>query len=562
MSVPRLDLRLAVPAVGCWLITWLGISATRSALVAAILLSIGLLAAAGLALCGHGRQDSGHGRRDSGHGRRDSGHGRRRAGAAAIVLATAGLALGTGVALLVRIDRVDGHPLRQLDGATVTAVVSAVEDPRVGSANPDLVWIRARVHAVDDRVVAPVSVVVFATLGATSSGGSWLDVRVGQRVRALMTVRAGDRGLLAARLTARGPPTRVAAAAGYLRIAESVRRRFRDACAEAVGHREAGLLPGLVVGDTSAGEPTVDDQFRRAGLTHLLAVSGANFALIVGTVVLLIALVGGSVRVTTLGGIAVTVGFAVLVQLSPSVIRAAIMGGIGLMAMALARSRDAMPALSAAVVAALLVWPELAGDAGFAMSVVATGALIAWSPALRDRLVDRGLARGVAEAVAMATVAYVVTAPLIALISGRISLTAIVANVAVAPAIPVVTVLGAAAMVLAGLDIGAATALARLLVTVCEPGLWWILAVARVLGGSWAAIPAAPLWVLLVLALACGARAVRRSRHPTEPGDQYSPTRGLFTLVRVPGRLAAVRRPGLPGGDRAPRPRTDPRGSR
>ena len=47
---------------------------------------------------------------------------------------------------------------------------------------------------------------------------------------------------------------------------------------------EAGLLPGLAIGDTSALTPEVDDDFRAAGLTHLLAVSGANLAILTGAV--------------------------------------------------------------------------------------------------------------------------------------------------------------------------------------------------------------------------------------------------------------------------------------
>ncbi|MFT3900482.1 MAG: ComEC/Rec2 family competence protein [Gordonia sp. (in: high G+C Gram-positive bacteria)] len=547
--MPRLDLRLAIPAIGCWSITWLGISSARGVLVVAILLSLGCVGGGAAALAGCTRCESGH-------GRRESGHGRGMAGAATIVLATAGLTGGAGIALLIRADRVDAHPLRQLAGAAVTAVVSPIEDPKVGSRSPELVWARVRLHAVDGRSVPAATAVLFASNRPGAPSGRWLDLRVGQRARGVVTVRIPEgRGLVVAQLTARGPPTVVAEAPGYLRLAEAVRGRFRAVCADAVGHRAAGLLPGLVVGDTSMGEAEVEDQFRRAGLTHLSAVSGANFALIVGAAVLVFAVVGGSLRTTAIAGLAATIAFAVLTQLSPSVIRAAIMGGIGLLAMAGSRSRDAMPALAAAVALALLVWPELAVDAGFAMSVAATAALIAWSPVLRDRLVGHRWPRGAADAVAMATVAFVVTAPLVALISGRVSLTAVLANIAVAPVIPVVTVLGALALVLAAIDVGAATAMARLLVVACEPGLWWILRVARFLGGRWAAVPAGPLWVLLVIVAAIVGRSVLRRRS----GDKYSPFDGRLVLVRIPRWLAAVRRPDLPGRDRTSRPRNHPR---
>ncbi|HNP58704.1 MAG TPA: ComEC/Rec2 family competence protein [Gordonia sp. (in: high G+C Gram-positive bacteria)] len=498
-GVPVLDLRLACPAAACWSVTWIGLEHSRSALTVTILVAIGLLVSGVLAGVARGWQPPSRGR----------WFGMRTWFGTSLVVATAGLAFGTGVALLVRADRVDAHPLRQLDGGSVAVVLSATEDPRVSGANPDLVWVRARVHAADGRTVTPADVLVFAS----SQSDKWLGLRVGERVRALVTVRVPDgRGLVVAALTARGPPTQISEAPGYLRLAETVRSRFRELCATALGHRKAGLLPGLVVGDTSAGEATVDEQFRRAGLTHLLAVSGANFALIVGMAVLLAGVIGGSVRLTVGAGLLATVGFAVLVQLSPSVIRAAAMGGIGLLAMAASRRRAAMPALAAAVVVALLVWPGLAVDVGFAMSVAATAALIAVSPRLRDRLVDRGMPRGIADAVAMATVAYLVTAPLVAAISGQISVTAVIANLLVAPAVPVATLLGAAAMLLAAPGVPVLSAAAAVLVAACAPALWWILTVARWLGGPWATIPAAPASLLGIGGAVLVVGAVRHRR--------------------------------------------------
>ena len=78
------------------------------------------------------------------------------------------------------------------------------------------------------------------------------------------------------------------------------------------------------------------------------------------------------------------VGFVILVRPSPSVLRAAAMGGLGLLALASGRSRAAVPALASAVVVLILADPGLAGDAGFALSVFATGGLLLLAPAWRD----------------------------------------------------------------------------------------------------------------------------------------------------------------------------------
>ena len=68
------------------------------------------------------------------------------------------------------------------------------------------------------------------------------------------------------------------------------------------------------------------------------------------------------------------VGFVILVRPSPSVLRAAVMGGIGLLALASGRPRAALPALGAAVLGLVLIAPPLAARPGFALSVLATRA--------------------------------------------------------------------------------------------------------------------------------------------------------------------------------------------
>ena len=69
------------------------------------------------------------------------------------------------------------------------------------------------------------------------------------------------------------------------------------------------------------------------------------------------------------------------------------MGAIGLLALAVGRPRAALPALGAAVTVLVLVDPELAGDAGFALSVLATGGLLLLAPRWRDAAAARGAYR-------------------------------------------------------------------------------------------------------------------------------------------------------------------------
>src|SRR2546430_12498173 len=93
--------------------------------------------------------------------------------------------------------------------------------------------------------------------------------------------------------------------------------------------REGGLLLGLLLGDTSRLDPTVDEDFRATGLSHLTAVSGENLAMFLAPV-LGLAMWLGAGRVTRfLVGLASTGFFVLLTRAEPSVLRAAVMAGVG-----------------------------------------------------------------------------------------------------------------------------------------------------------------------------------------------------------------------------------------
>ena len=237
-----------------------------------------------------------------------------------------------------------------------------------------------------------------------------------------------------------GEPPSLQLAAGGLRDG------LRRAC-EPLPPEPGGLLPGLVVGDTSRLDPALAEDFRATGLTHLTAVSGANCAIVIGMVLLVARLCRAGPRLTAVLCGAALVGFVILVRPSPSVLRAAAMGGLALIALAAGRPRAAVPALAAAVLVLVVADPELASDAGFALSVLATAGLILLAPRWSEALRGRGVPAGVAEALAVPAAAQAACAPVIAAISATISLTAIPANLLAAPAVAPATILGVGASV-------------------------------------------------------------------------------------------------------------------
>jgi len=382
-----------------------------------------------------------------------------------VAVTAVGVAFASAVAL--RVHDADHHPIVSEYGSTAAVVVIPTESPRM--LRGARLLFRAKLITFDGRQTGG-RVVVFA------SGADYREVSAGRPAAFRASVsRPMRRDLSVAVLTATDSP-RWGTASLVQRAAEGVRGRFADAARSVLPGEQAAMLPALVLGDTSAVDEHVEDDFRAAGLTHLTAVSGANVTIVCGAVLLSAAVVGPRIAVA-LAAVAL-IAFVVVVQPSASVLRASVMGSIALFAVLSRRRRQAVPALSACVLVLVAVSPELAVDLGFALSVSATAALVVVAPGWTRRLVDRGWPRSVAAGVSVAVAAQLVTTPLVAGMSGTVSLVSVLANLAVAPVIPPITVIGTAAAVLAV----PWPAAAELMIRFTGPELWWLTHV-----GTWAA---------------------------------------------------------------------------
>lgn len=308
---------------------------------------------------------------------------------------------------------------------------------------------------------------------------TWSTLLPGQRVTAGGDLVEAEGGrLTVAVLRVRGPPEQVSAAAAWERMAQGLRAGLRDAAA-VLDEEEAGLLPALTVGDTDLLPRQVVDEFTVAGMSHLLAVSGANLAIVCLAVLLLLRALSFGPRTCAAGALCALVAFVVLAGTEPSVLRAGAMAAVGLAALALGRERAAIPALATAVIVLVLVDPELAVSFGFLLSVLATAGLVLLAPRWADALAVRGVPRGLAEALAVPAAAHVVTAPVVAGMAGQVSLVSIVANLLVAPVVAPATVLGVVAALLAPWW----TAGAELAVRLAGPEAGWLVLVGRQASG-------------------------------------------------------------------------------
>lgn len=354
-------------------------------------------------------------------------------------------------ATAARVTVRDSPALTELvrDHATVHMRMTVADDPRpvrgvTGRAATYAVPVTATAIEVPGRLPLTLS----ASVLVLGTDPAWYALLPGTRIVATGRLAPGRPGdLTAAVLSVSGPPDEVGTAPWVQRAAEALREGLRRACAP-LPASSGGLLPGLVEGDTSHLAPDVADDFRATGMTHLVAVSGANLAIVLSVVLLIVRWCRAGPRTAAIVCGLALVGFVILARPSPSVLRAAAMGGLGLLALALGRPRAAVPALLASVVALVLLDPALSTDAGFALSVFATGGLLLLAPRWRDALCRWRIPRSLAEALAIPAAAQVACAPVIAAISGTVSLVAVPANLLAEPAVAPATILGVVATLL------------------------------------------------------------------------------------------------------------------
>jgi competence protein ComEC len=526
------DVRLLVPALTAWAMGAATLGVSPAVRVAA---GLGLLALASALMVGRHRVR----RRPGRHAAHQPGPG---AVAVLLNLVCCGLVLAASGIAAARHEVGTVHALAD-QGAVARLTGVVVSDPRElppgPHGGPGKVMLRLSTRSVagrGERTTVDSGVLIFAA-------ASWRSVHRGEQVELsgrLTPAQAGDD--VVATVSALGPPMVTGPASTLARAAERVRAGLRRAV-QPLRPDARGLLPGLVDGDESLLAPDLAQAMRDTGLTHLSAVSGSNTTL-VGVLALAAGRAAGLGRRSRLVAAAVALaGFVVLARPDPSVLRAAAMGLVGMLALAGARRTAATPALSAAIVVLLVADPWMARAYGFALSVLATLGLLLLAPGWSDALA-RGLPRPLAVALAVPLSAQALTSPVLVLLSAQLSLVSLPANLLAAPLVPPATVLGLAAAMADLVDHGLAGFMAHL-------GGWpclVIAAIARRLAGVqggrlpwWPGPPGAVALAALTLGLiALGRYRPSPTAHPYPAGSERVPARRRTALAAVTAVALAV----------------------
>jgi competence protein ComEC len=372
------------------------------------------------------------------------------------------------------------HPVRQpadsvaASGHVVTVAGTVLSGPvRVagvaafGDAEREYVALTAARMTIGDRtVVGGMPVRAYLPGGTPLQPGEKIELTGTLHVR-------GQEESTAFNLYASASPHHTAPPPLILEWANGLRTGFARVAARLPGDGGA-LLPGLAIGDVHAVSDDLDSAMKASSLSHLTAVSGSNCAVVIALVMLIARLarlsrmLRAAVALTALGA------FVVLVTPQPSVVRAAVMATIVVFAHLGGRTSRGVPALAVATIALLVADPWMSRNAGFALSVLATGGLLLLAPALGRRL-RRFLPEPLALAIAIPLAAQLACQPVLLTLNPSLPLYGVVANMLAEPTAAPATVLGLVGCLLTPLSTGLGFAFAQV--------AWlpsaWIAAVAR-----------------------------------------------------------------------------------
>jgi competence protein ComEC len=204
--------------------------------------------------------------------------------------------------------------------------------------------------------------------------------------------------------------------------------------------RHDSMAEALLLGRRERMDPAVRERFTRAGLVHLLAISGTHVGLLAGVVLIAGAILRVSRRRLTWATLGLTWVYLLMIGAPASAIRAGLMLSLALLALLLQRPSAALPMIAAAGLFLLAVDPRAILDPGFQLSFAGVGGIIlvlhVVNPHVPQAWKRIRSVRWLVESVLVSSAAFIATAPITAHHFGTIAPIAILANI---PALPLMS---------------------------------------------------------------------------------------------------------------------------
>ncbi|MFH0886946.1 MAG: ComEC/Rec2 family competence protein [bacterium] len=202
------------------------------------------------------------------------------------------------------------------------------------------------------------------------------------------------------------------------------------------------LMGSIIFGSKASPIPSdIEDSYKTAGVVHILVVSGAQVAILIGCTLSIMRSLGLSLRMGVIIASIANLLFVTMTGGGASIVRAGLMSEIALIALLFERENDVYNALSLAAFLLLLFDPLTLFDIGFQLSFLATWALIYLAPILELRL-EKLLPKCLAAPLAVSLAPTLATVPIIMYYFNRFSLISLVANIVIIPIIEILVVGG------------------------------------------------------------------------------------------------------------------------
>lgn len=206
---------------------------------------------------------------------------------------------------------------------------------------------------------------------------------------------------------------------------------------EIFSREDAALVKALLFGDKHGLDPGLEEDFRTAGVSHLLAVSGMHMAVMSQLFTLLFRAAPLPRKLRPLGPALCIAAFMALTGFAPSVARSGIMYLVLLLGEGLSRRADSMNSLGFAVLLLCLANPYAAADIGLLLSAAATAGMLLLSAKTEQWLLarqpeTRWIRRAlgpVNSAVSTSVGAVLFTLPIILPLFGSLSPAALLSNI-------------------------------------------------------------------------------------------------------------------------------------
>jgi len=200
----------------------------------------------------------------------------------------------------------------------------------------------------------------------------------------------------------------------------------------------AALLNGILLGVKNGFDDDFSDLLKRAGIMHLVVVSGTNITILLLIIMKLSSKLGR--KLTVLLSIVIIIFYTLMVGSNPPAMRALLMGSIALIASLIGRKSAVINALALSIAGMLWFNPLLIKSISFQLSVLATLGMIVYSGYISSMI--SGLPIFIRENISVTISAQILILPILSASFGYLSLVSLIANTLIVPLIIPLTLLG------------------------------------------------------------------------------------------------------------------------